>query len=290
MRRQSTFISIATLFVAIIGCESETLINYPEGGYDYPTNVEDTNYYRYPIDSMLYSKDSFYIPDIYITAQIFGEPNLSLKPVGQDVFRLHYDGWKNVPASITLTKNKITVHRGNQFYYYKKDTSRLNEIERLHYNVLTRYYPLQKNRSLTSKQEQKYLDSLTRVYPQLLKPGYYKYLVEKTVSQDDPPFKYTITEKSISYAQFYHIVSLINASGYWKMPYNLPVTQEMSDGEGYALEANTANKYNFVSGGPGATTEAFAKACQAIVKLAGLDEKTVGRNDGIQLCENSDDL
>jgi len=276
MRNKSSISLFILLFagmaMAFSGCE--TAIHYPEGGYDYPKHVEDTNYYFYPLKSLFSERDSFRAAYNYIYYQAFNEPNLSLKPAGEDIFRLSYEGFKDSPMIIILTKGKIVAKRGTFEEIDKEDTNRLSQIENFHYRILHHSFPLQNRNYGGNYQLKKNRDSLIKLYPQLLDPAYFKYLIKK-ITVPNTHYKYTFIERSIPYSEYYRLVLLINETGYWKMPFSLPCEQESTDGFGFSLEANTAKKYNFVGYGSCGNIDSmqkkFSAACQQIIKCAGLN-------------------
>src|SRR5689334_3824860 len=83
MKQSPTFILLsgllATLVITNTGCKNS--INYPEGGYDYPKKVEDSNYYYYPFQNVFSRRDSFWNGLMYVSYKAFDEPNLSLRPM-----------------------------------------------------------------------------------------------------------------------------------------------------------------------------------------------------------------
>lgn len=206
-----------------------------------------------------------------VSYKAFNEPNLSLKPAGEDVFRLYLDGFKQLPVIITLTRHQIVVKQGLERFYQIEDTNRLTPTERFHFQLLSFRYPLQEWRK--NSKRQKYYDSLITLYPQLTQTSYLKYLHAKSFVPRSAPYKYATIKKSISYNTFYAVVSQLNAIGYWKMPYKLPCLADVSDGDSYLLEANTPKKYNYVRASSCNDQEDFSKVCQQIIKLAGLDDK-----------------
>jgi hypothetical protein len=92
---------------------------------------------------------------------------------------------------------------------------------------------------------------------------------------DPKATKFITFKRSITPAEYQNFVDLLNASGYWEMPYKRECNVGVADGPAYlALEANTPEKYNFVSGYvcPNDTID-FCKACQQLVRYAGLDKQ-----------------
>lgn len=208
---------------------------------------------------------------VYISFKDFNEQNISLKPAAQDIFRLRVEGFKQTPSIIIITRQKVVVKKGTEYLYQDEDTNRLTPVERLHFKILQYRYPLQN--ILKNKTRHPYFDSLITLYPQLLQASYLKYLCLKVLVPREHPYSYTTATKKISYSTFYSLITQLNAIGYWKMPDKLPCSSDYSDGDWYSLEANTAKKYNYVSATSCNEHDAFAKVCQQIIKLAGLDDK-----------------
>jgi len=74
------------LTVVNMGCDAP--IHYPDGGYDYPKKINDTDNYYYPLkDSM--PRNRALSPYHYLYP-FFNEPNLSLRPQKEDVFRFFF--------------------------------------------------------------------------------------------------------------------------------------------------------------------------------------------------------
>src|SRR5256885_14330253 len=114
MRDTLLFIQIIIVYFYLTGCDSA--IKYPDGGYDYPQeiNPKDTSFYFYPIKDLQTARDSFrtaYYSPIFFHS--FNEPNLCLKPQKNIVFRLSYEEWQQQPVVILLTDNTIIVKKGN---------------------------------------------------------------------------------------------------------------------------------------------------------------------------------
>lgn len=259
-------------------CQPQPGTQYPPGGYEYPATVSgrDTNFYFYPIRDKFSRKDSFNASLEYIFYHMFDEPNLSLKPMPEETFRLYYSNAFHYCIFITLTKNQVTVKKGypgSEETPYDSLVARLPPIEALHLKILERRYPLD---AFTGQPAiKRYLDSMTHLYPELLDVRYYYKLTEKVIAPKDTSFHYEINRVPITGQQYDSIAQAINRSGYWSMPYSINKCKgAVMDGDAFRLEANTKNKYNMtlVSGCPG-DTSAFTKACQEIIKLAKLDKE-----------------
>jgi len=266
--------SIFLLFVVVViitatGCQVP--IHYPEGGYDYPTTVNDSSYYFYPIQKKFSRYDSLRISMWYHLYHAFNEPNLSLAPAKEDIFRIYFADSKSVTTMITLTKEEIVVKRQIGISdLYERDTNRLNELERFHYRYIRYKYPLE-GRYAPGTAAKRVADSLIKLYPQLISPVYFKYLLEK-LRKPENELEYTIVKKAIPYDEYYRLVSFINSNGYWQMPAKIECDPYIIHPYSYILEANTKHKYNFVwsYSCPDDTTH-FANICQEIIKAAGLD-------------------
>jgi len=257
-----------------IGCKTDSekvIINYAAGGYDYPTTLIgiDTNLYSYPIDILKGSKDSL---DASYYGPYFGkgykEPNLSLRYLGTDVFRLSYSTAFGFELIFSLTQDKIVVKeitKGSPYPTY--DSTELSPFERFLFQEMKYDFPF-KYRTKAKKTSRR-IDSLTRRYPQLLDINYFRHLMNKSASLNLQNFTFITREINISHATYKDLVTRINECGYWKLPYELPCAQCYLDGFGYMLEANTATKYNCVSAGTCINdTDKFALACQAIIDAA----------------------
>jgi len=272
--------------IALVGCE--TPIHYPEGGYDYPKHytARDTEFYYYPLKGVLSRKDSFHRAAAFFYFRHLKEPNLSIKYYGKDVFRLVYSITLGDSYVITLTRNEITVKKPEPDYYkyvYYDNYSSLTKTEQYLLMQLERRFPFDgddyKDRPLLRKR----IDSLIKLYPQLLDVNYYWSLVSKKLA----PIKdcaYSCVNIPITTKDFEHIVTVINASGYWKMPYEINCDSPPFDGDGFSLEANTVNKYNYVEFGSCVDHKPmqlkFENACQELIKYAKLDKEISALFDG----------
>jgi hypothetical protein len=273
---------ILPYFVATIVATSNSAchpsIRYPPGGYAYPLQVaaRDTNYYYYLIKSKISRRDSMDYAFAYLTFQAFDEPNLSLKPVHEDIFRLTYsEALHRSPIIITLTQNLITVKSGkpSEELINMPDTNRLTPLERRLVLLLDRNFPIDEKRPHRSEGKQHYLDSMGRVYPQLYNPAYYASLWDKEFAYTKPLYTYTSKAITISQPEFFHLVNCFDSAGYWHLPPELPCIDVPNDGYGFTLEANTSLQYNMVSSGSCGDTSIipFARACQELVRYAKMD-------------------
>jgi hypothetical protein len=255
------------LFLCFCACRSQPSI--PGGGYDYPTglNPQDTNFYGYPIKDLLSKKDSFYWYQHHKFYNALGEPNLSLKPLEHETYRFEYSTAFRDFVVITLADNSLIVKEGNSSDFLINDTSMLTPIENKHLELLWLNYPIDPAQKNPYKKA--YLDSMTRLYPQLLQSSYFNYLIQKSFRISKDASSYTTTKIPLPKKTFDSLINAINTSGFWQMPYEIECDQDMADGHGFQLEANTRHKYQVVSvqGCPDDTSR-FTKVCQRIIHYA----------------------
>ena len=261
------------VFVSVTCCKAQT--KYPEGGFAYPEHIadSDTIWYHYPLKDNTSKRELFAEKYEYLFYQPFNEPNLSLRPQPQEVFRFIYSGAFGNSIIINLTENSIVIKKGNPAFLYSEDTSHLSAIENLHLRILKRRFPLDDTTG-KSFPVRKYLDSITKIYPQLLDPTYYHQLNEKVTVKSNDPFHYEETKIPITEKQYTSVVEHINTSGFWTMPRHNTCEDPPTDGGGFELEANTKIRYQIVgkTDCPDDTTK-FTKACQSFINLAGLGKK-----------------
>jgi hypothetical protein len=210
--------------------------------------------------------------------KFFNEPNLSLKPASEETFRLIHNYALGGTTFITLTKRRIIVKQSivGVGYNYYQNRELLSEEERTHLDLFEWHYPLDDKRYSGSLKRR--LDSLTTRHPELLDAKYYLALIKKTIIKQDPPkIKYMSKEIPITNDDYKRIVSGINKTGFWEFPTEFECIDRPMDGQGYILEANTRSKYNYVHISdceePSSRKTQFAKACQELVKLSGLDKE-----------------
>ncbi len=274
------------ILLNIISCkEVEIKIDYPEGGYKYliDTDKKYQKFYYAPIKDSILKYDSirmaFYEPYVF---RSFDEPNLSLKPKNESIFRFTYGDALGVTPDvvITLKENEIIIKKRKSGWPYPElADSNLNEIERYHYNLIESYYILdrggKKFRKIPeySKYTSNRLDSLVKKYPMLLDSRYHISILEKSIIRQ-PHFTYTTSRIYISKKIFKNLVDSINSSGYWKLPVFINCTVSVMDGDGFSLEAITPLKYNVVmSSSCENNAKKFSRACQLLVKAARLDKE-----------------
>jgi hypothetical protein len=254
----------------------------PSSGYPYPKQVHasDTNFYFYPVRDKFSRSDSIRDAFAYISFREMDEPNLSLRPMPSEVYRLTYDhAFDDGPTIIILTRDSIVVKFGKITAQMANipDTGRLDTLERRLVKFLDRHYPLDKpqtDTSLHGRWRKHYLDSMGQRYPQLYDPTYYYSLMEKEFAHAKPLYTYTRKSKKISEAEFDSFVNDLNASDFWRRPLECSCVGEILDGWGFSLEANTAAQYNMVQDCMCiADTTRFKYACQELIRYAGLEKK-----------------
>jgi hypothetical protein len=265
------FVAFISL-ILIFSCKQ--IITYPVGGYDYPKSISgnDTNFYDYPIRNFLSKKDSFQHSFSYLFFQPFDEPNLSLRPLAIETFRLTYSTAFGESVIISLQNGEMIIKEGTPAELYETDTSALTQIENYLLRLLNRRYPI----DTAGKQpaQKKYLDSMVKLYPQLLDPSYYYNLYKKSYIQKTEKFDYTVRKVKLKENQFNSLIEEINSSGFWKLPYKIECSDYPADGDGFTIEANTQNKYQTVSINSCSSTEIkFKNICQKIFGLAEPDKR-----------------
>ena len=238
-------------FVALVSliflCSCKESIEYPEGGYDYPKNItdEDTNFYAYPIKSLLKKGESFGHSYDYLIYRPFSEPNLSLKYLGTDIFRLTYGTTFGQMVIVVLKDGAITIKEGYPGMLYGHDTLRLTQTENHLFRILRRYYPI--DTAGKGPRQKRYLDSMIKLFPQLLDSAFYHMLFEKEFFRTDEKFVYKEDKINTPKKQYDSIINEINLSGFWKFPCQIDCNTDNADGTGFTLEANTKNKFQIVS-------------------------------------------
>lgn len=286
---RNIFIPLITLNFSCSNIDNDLKIDYPPGGYEFTKEITDKDFYHYPLIGKISRRDSFYIAyDDGYFFRLFKEPNISLQPADKPIFRLACQG--NYEAYIiSLFEDKIIVKKSKEIYWPEIDTDKLTQIEFKHWHILRREFPLdeikpfekfaaplpppiQEEESIRREKER---DSIVKNTPQLLNPRYYDYLLKKAAINRQDSFSFTTKVIKISNEEFARVVDLINASGYWKIPYELNWGWVM-DADSYILEANNGIKYNAVK-----TIDMFEgryeyrKACEKLIKMARvLDKET----------------
>ena len=229
-------------------CKREATFHWDTGGgYEYPLtiNFNDTNFISYPLKDSLSINDSFTYA--YMGQHIlryFNEPNLSLRYLGEPLFRFSYEGMR-YPYIIILRPQEIIVKKGVAGALHGiEDTSRVSLTELLHYNLLLYNYPLYK--SEYSQRKKKRIDSLVKLYPELLCIEYYKLLKDKITNFDSLPFHYTMERINLSRKKYNDIIRKLYETDFLHLPYRVEGGAAVLDGGGFFLEANLPHKYKFV--------------------------------------------
>jgi hypothetical protein len=207
---------------------------------------------------------------VYMFYEAFNEPNLSIRPQPKETFRFVYSDAFGNAFIITFNKDSLTVKKGNPSVLYDRDTTRLSTIENLHLRDLDRWFPF--DTTGKTPYRKRYLDSMLKLYPQLHDPAYYHMIYEKSMISTGEKFTPEVTKFPISKPQYDSLVTAINASGFWAMPWSIDCESRSADGYGFHLEANTGTKYKVVEtiDCPG-DSSAFTKACQKIIDAAKMD-------------------
>ena len=104
------------------------------------------DFYFYPVRNILSRRDSIRNALVYMSFRALDEPNISLRPMPADIFRLTYDEALSRDITIiTITPNEIVVKSGKPSDEYNQlpDTSRPDTAEyRLQFAYSDRYYPI----------------------------------------------------------------------------------------------------------------------------------------------------
>lgn len=233
------------VFIFLLGCDK--LMYRPSGGLKYPEHIldKDTNFYHYQIRDSLTKLWAFRDSYQYLFYRPFNEPNLSIRPLEKETYRLSYGSVLGGDIIISINENCITVKEGDTRSLYDQDIAALSPIERSHFYLLNKRYPIETSgKDSFNKVE---LDSLTAIYPQLLDVTYYHMLSDKVYVRNKESFNFESTVIPITKEKFNLLVRQINSSGYWDMPFEIKCDETMVDGFGYSLEANTKEKYKIVS-------------------------------------------
>lgn len=260
--------------IAVLMCSCTTQINYPEGGCDYPKNVSgsDTNIFYYPLKDSFPRGKKFLVYNESFFFGTFDEPNLSIKPLDKETFRLTCSTAFGNTVIISINEDAIIIKKGNVEDGYIRDTSSLSKTDSLLTYILMKYYPIDSANPKYPRQKN-YLDSLIKLYPQLTDHAYYAKFFEK-IPVRNKNFHYKLTKRFITKQQFTVLVENINSSGYWKLPIQWGCGSGGTDGGGYTLEGNTKKKYQIVFSGQ-CTPVAFGKICSNILEFAKLDIKSL---------------
>lgn len=274
-------IALPFYLIAILSCNHG--IDYPAGGYNYPTTVtsKDSGFYYYPLKNSMTRKDSFLYGSECLFFQAFDEPNLSLRPFSKEEFRLTYSCWNCKTYMIILKTDSLTIKSGYTSNAYIQTDSLLTKTEKLHLNILRRWFPFDDKK--ISAGQQHYLDSLLSLYPQLHDPIYYHYLESRSYLPATH-FTYEETTKPVIKDSFNYFIQQINNAGFWKMPFLVGCDEYGTDGSiGIILEANTKYKYQVTRVDLCADSiDAITKACQRLINYVELGKEiSLVRRQGV---------
>ena len=245
-----------------------------DGGVKYLSiiNVDDSNYYCLPYKDSLDKKGRFNGYYDYIFYKRFGGQNLSLVPIEKETYRLIYSELQT-SYCVSINEDSITIKKSKDPLIAFEDTTKLDELERYHFQILKMNFPIEE-KILSYPKRKKYLDSLVMLYPYLLDEKYYRKIYNKSIELKNYHFKYESSTISISKKQFNNFTKIVDSLGYWKMPFNFNCEDSPADGYGYSLEANTRNFYKFVgSSACPSDNSNFPKICQKLIELAGLEKQ-----------------
>lgn len=266
------------LVTLILSCKEGNLkpVDFPEGGYQYPVQIDssDKSTYIYPLKDLLPRKDSFSISYyFYFLFKSFDEPNLSIIPPEQPVFRLIYQhGFSRYTAILTIQEDKIIVKELETGYAMPyKNEEQLDSLEKKHLWLFESFFPIDEYKG--NKYRKLYLDSTINIYPQLLSVEYYKQLMMKASSFGSETFTHKKREILISKTAYRQLVNRINATGYWKMkPINKDCPGMTTHPSGYILEAATPRRYNYVSFISCTNSSQLEEVCKELIKYSKVDE------------------
>lgn len=246
----------------------------PNGGYPFlEIKTTDSSFYWYPIKNIISRQDSFRMSNYYLEIlKSFNEPNISLKPLEDGIFRFHFQNRYKL-LFVNLSETKITVKKWIKGPPYPKlDESLLTQTELHNYYIIKKHFPLDEKKN--SKETQQYIDSLVKANPTILLPSYYRSLLAKMEIPLEEKMLYEEKHISISPATFNSLISQINKAGYWKKPLKIECKDVPSDASIFYLEANFMAKYNMVSSFVcPRDTSLYTKACQNIINAAELNKE-----------------
>ena len=238
--RCPTILILIVCFV-IYGCNEE--IVYPEGGYSYlkDSSPKDSNFYFLPIRKSVDRRDSINILLGKMTYDIFDEPNLSIAPPVEDVFRFNYSNAFGDLLMIVVNRDKIIIKTPIDSLNNNPGPLTWHPVEKLHFNLFDSQFDL----NSISVKERKHIDSLLKLYPTLFDFATYLKIVHKMFPMSH--FKYTKKEIKISKAKYRYFVDLINKSEFWQRPFHIKEHEgEFADGYTFILEGATKNKYQCI--------------------------------------------
>jgi hypothetical protein len=278
-----TVFFIITIVFAIAGCKPS--VTFPEGGYNYPTKISsgDSSFYWVPIRDSVSSFDSLRM--IMSDGQIFKsfhEPNLSLRPMPEPVFRLSYAVMGVDLYIVSLMPDKMVVKEWKSGYSFPRtNTEKLTPEERQYYYYFQRYYPWHKPELYADTSKRGYGKILLARYPQLNDINYYIHLRKKSQDWGDEKFVFTTRVIRISDKIYARLVERINKSGFWTLPWKNFCEPMPMDGDGYMLEANTPKHFKVVVSSNCDSTShmhGFIEAIKDLQKQAGLKTEISGED------------
>jgi hypothetical protein len=265
--------TLIIILIVSFACKSNN--HGKPNGLNFPTSInpKDSNFICYPLLDSLGTEDSFW------TAQLsegvypqFNEANLSLKPALKPIIRIAYLFEQDI-IFITLSENKITVKEliSGVPYPTLYDSFNLRPIQRNHLRILQLHFPLNAHKKPYQK---RYCDSLALVYPELLNPSYYKMLMNAAFEYEDMEFQYQTTVTPITENTYSHLLNQFHNNGFWQLPHHIKCRVTSTGTASLILEGNSGSKYQFVETALcNDDPLPVFKACEALVKFAGLNNK-----------------
>lgn len=215
-------------------------------------------------------RDSFRLIEDSLIFAAFDEQNLSIAPAVSPVFRLYY-GSRIGATIVTLTKDQLIVKTDTgSGYAYRFDSSGVDSVAIKRMRFIERNY----GRDYTAWPKRKhYVDSMIAADPLRNNPSWFLAMVKKANTRN-PFWHYALKRQSVTLKQYEDFIRLLNRSHYWQMPPVYSCSTEIADGDYFSLEANTPQKYNFVSG-PSCDNDSsdYYKASEMLIRYAGLDKK-----------------
>jgi hypothetical protein len=260
---------------AIFSCKNEPII-YPDGGYDFinTDTIEDKSFPYFPIRDSIDIFDSLTgIFEETTIRTLFHEPNISLAPSVNEIFRLKIYGFSIPYYFFSLTDGKIIAKKALDYEIYSNNKRKLTELELFLYEYLQANSPLiyQKDEPLIKTRHQRYTDSLVKIYLHLKSVSYFIYLFKKANYPISDSFKYETKIITLSKDVYADLIEKINKSGYWKLPLHVGCNEYgfSTNSHGFSFEANYGKKYNHVGASycPSMSTK-FTQACQEIINYA----------------------
>jgi len=271
-------ILITLLCIFFLACHQGQMTSFPPGGLNYPTDIAtgDSSFYIYQYKDSLSIEDSLEAAD-YGRYFLHGydEPNLSIKPQEELVFRFTCEISNSYPIVINLKMNQLIVkERVKGWLYPVFDNERLSKSEQKQLQYSELYFRLSGEKKKIDLKRRPYLDSLIKIYPKLTDVSAYQELKNKAALKAPEKLQYSIKIVPISPEKFNQLVSLINESGFWTMRKESWCEFPPNDGSYFKLEANTASHYKIV-GSPSCENDnrKFTLACQEIINAAGMTKQ-----------------